>query len=543
MIQLFVENPILLLFVMAGLGYGLGSIRIKGSSLGVAAVLFVGLFIGSLDPQLRLPDFVTFLGLAIFVYNVGLSSGPNFFSTFRQRGFGDLIFIFLMLTFSAALTAGLHFLFELDGATSAGLFAGSGTNTPALAGLLDAIANRPLDLQVKKDFSEHGVVGYSLSYPLGVLAPMAAIVLSQKLFKINYGKEEKELRRHYPVRQDIVSLAVRITRPEVVGIKIRDLRKQYDWGVVFGRYRRNGKMGLLHYDSIFEPGDEVAVVGEGDEVELVANELGDLLKYQLSFDQTDFETARIFVSEPNTAGKSLASLNLQERYEAIVTRIKRGDIDMLADSNSVLELGDRVRIVGRRKDVIAIRKLMGDSYDQLSRIDLLSFGLGMALGLMLGMVELALPGGISFKLGYAGGPLVVGLILGALRRTGPINWAIPYSANLLLQQVGLMLLLAAVGVNSGHQFMNTIQEGEGLLLFSLGGIIAFSTAMGMLLIGYFFLKIPFSFLTGMVAGQPAILDFAVGQSKNKLPTIGFTLMWPVAIITKILFAQLLFALL
>lgn len=543
MIEALIENPILLLFLVVGIGYGVGSITVRGFKLGVAAILFTGLVIGSLSPDLRLPDIITFLGLTIFVYTVGLSSGPSFFSLFRQRGSRDLIFVFIMLTFSMGITVALHFLLGFEASTTAGLFAGSTTNTPALAGLLDQIGNIGGTVETKQLMSESSVIGYSLSYPMGVIGPILAIALMQRWLRIDYQAEERSLRHEYPVRQDIASYAVEVKNENMAGIPIRDLKRQYQWTVIFGRLDRQGEIELTNWDTKFEIGDKVALVGDREEVETVAEALGEILPYRLSYDQTEYETRRIFVSNDKVTGQKIAALNISEQFSALITRVIRGDIDLLAYSDTVLELGDRVRVVGRRRDMPKIARLLGDSYDQLSKIDLLSFGLGLALGLMLGMVTFELPGGLSFKLGYAGGPIIVGLALGGLRRTGPINWALPYSANILLQQVGLMLLLAGIGVNSGHQFMATVLQGEGGFIFLAGGLISVITALATLLFGYKVLNIPFSFLTGMVSNQPAILDFALGKAQNKLPNLGFTLMMPISIITKVVYAQLLFALL
>ncbi|MCG8327235.1 MAG: hypothetical protein MI974_06090 [Chitinophagales bacterium] len=543
MIEAFIENPILLLFIVAGLGYGVGSISIKGSNLGVAAVLFVGLAFGSLSPELQIPEVIIFLGLAIFVYTIGLSSGPSFFATFRQRGSRDIVFVTIMLTFSATIAIGLHFLFQFDASTTAGLFAGSTTNTPALAGLLDVISNTPLQPELKKQMSEEAVIGYSLSYPMGVIGVMIAITLMQRFLKIDYDAEERALKNEYPVRQSIKSYTVKISQAAVIGIPIRDLKQQHNMSIVFGRMQRGADTMLTNWDTRFQEGDEVAIVGDEEEAERVTQIMGEVLPYQLSYNNSEYDTRRIFVSNPKIAGERLSTLNLNERFAAIITRVRRGDIDILANARTVLELGDRVRFVARRKDIPKISTYFGDSYDALSRINLLSFGLGMGLGLLLGMITFQLPGGVNFRLGFAGGPMIVSLVLGALRRTGPIVWTLPYGANLTLRQVGLILLLAGVGVNSGHTFINTLSQGGGGIIFLAGTIISFITAMATLFIGYKLLKIPFSFLIGMVANQPAILDFALEKSQNKLPNVGYTLMLPVSLITKILYVQILFALL
>lgn len=544
MIESLSENPVLLLFIVAGVGYGIGGIKIRGNSLGVAAILFTGLFFGALDPSLRIPEIVTYLGLSIFVYTVGLSSGPGFFSTFKQRGWQDLIFVAAMLTISAGIAAAIHFLFELEPSLTAGIFAGSTTNTPALAGLFDAFQNSGYAEETRKLMSEQTVIGYSISYPMGVLGPILVIGLARRLFRVNYQEEERKLRHEYPVRQDILTVTVEIKNPEIVGITIRDLKDQHRWSVLFGRHERKDKTELSHWDTTFELGDEVAVVGDREEVEAVAAILGEIKPYQLSYDQTEYETRRLFVSNSKIGGEKLASLNLPEKFSAMISRVRRGDIDLLANSNTVLELGDRVRVVARRKDMPKLVQLFGDSYDELSKIDLLSFGLGMGLGMVLGMITFELPGGLTFRLGYAGGPIIVGLLLGGLRRSGPIHWTLPYSANLLLRQFGLIFMLTGIGVNSGYQFRNMMaQGGEGLWIFLGGMIVSLLTVALTILVGFKLLKIPYSILIGMVSNHPAILDFSLNQSKNKLPNIGYTIMTPLAIVLKIVYAQLLFLLL
>lgn len=541
MIELFVENPIILLFIVTAVGYWVGSIRVRGSKLGVAAVLFVGLGFGALSPELHVPDTLVFLGLTIFVYTIGLSSGPIFFDTFRRRGFQDIGFVFLMLTLSGAMTVGIHFLFGFDAATTAGLFSGVSTNTPALAGLLDVINQKAGDAAINKQLSEAAVVGYSLSYPMGVLGVMLAISVMVRVLKVDFKQEAADLRKEYPLDQQILSITVRITNQNLVQTPMRDLIKRYDWVVVFGRMQRDERTFLPNWDTVLQLDDLVTLVGEISEVEATAAELGVIAEMHLSHDSREYDVRQIFVSNPDIAGQQLATLNLSERYSAVVTRVRRGDIDMLARGDTVLELGDRVRFVARREDLNKLASYFGDSYENLSQINLLSFGLGMALGLLLGTIQFELPGGVSFQLGFAGGPLIVALILGALRRTGPIVWTLPYSANLTLRQIGLILLLSGVGINSGHNFMQTILQGGGGMIFLAGTIISIITASLTLLIGYKLLRIPFSFLMGMVANQPAILDYSLEKSGNKLPNIGFTLILPIALITKIVYVQFLFS--
>ncbi|MEM6632643.1 MAG: TrkA C-terminal domain-containing protein [Bacteroidota bacterium] len=542
MVPILSENPLLLLFLVAALGYGVGNIPIRGSKLGVAAVLFIGLAFGALDESLRIPNIIFLLGLSIFVYTIGLSSGSGFFKAFKQEGVKNAGFVLASLLFAALLTVALHLLLKFNPTQSAGIFAGANTNTPALAGLLDTINRTGASTQINSQVEE-AVVGYSLSYPMGVFGVMLAILMVQRMFKIDYQAEAYSLRNTYVLDQSIKTITVEVTSTELAALSIRELVRKHGWTLVFGRLKRGQTFQLCNWDTHLLQGDLVAVVGKEEELEEVIKVLGKISEIIISQEPSEYEIQRIFVSNPMVTGQNLASLNLNEQYSAIITRVTRGDVDLLARGDTVLELGDRIRMVGHQQDLPVLKKLFGDSYQALSQINLLSFGLGMALGLLLGMISFQLPGNVTFKLGFAGGPLIVGLILGALRRTGPVVWTLPYSANLTLRQIGLIFLLATVGIRSGHTFFGTLSEGEGGWIFLAGTLVSFLTAMVMLGIGYKWFRIPFSLLTGMVSNQPAILEFATSQSKNALPNFGYSIAFPISIILKIVIVQILYTLL
>ena len=541
MIELLIEEPLLLLFLVSAIGYAIGRIRIKGVSLGVAAVLFVGLAFGALDPALQLPATVFELGLIIFVYTIGLSSGAGFFASFNRQGLRNNLLVFGMLVFAAALTVTLHTVLGFKPTVSAGLFAGSLTNTPALAGLLDTIRKTAppelLDIMLAEP-----VVGYSVAYPMGVLGMIMAVLAMRSIFHIDYAQDAQRLRQFNLVEQEIYNRTAQITNPAMVGRPLSALKAEQGWTVLFGRISRNGIIELAEGSTKLALNDRVSIIGVPEDVDAVVSVLGQLDTENLELDRRQYDFRRVFVSNADIAGRKLGELDLPQKYGAVVTRVRRGDIDLLADGSTVLELGDRVRVVARRDDIKQLSALFGDSYKALSEIDLLTFGLGLSLGLLLGMIPIPMPGNVTFKLGAAGGPLIVGLILGALRRTGPIVWTMPYSANLTLRQVGLIMLLAGIGIRSGYTFVSTFAASGGIAIFLAGALITCATGFIMLFIGYRLLNIPFSLLIGMLSGmqtQPAVLGFANEQTENEIPNLGYALVFPIATVTKILFAQLL----
>ena len=301
---------------------------------------------------------------------------------------------------------------------------------------------------------------------MGVLGVMIAIKIMERYLKIDYNSEKAVLRKDYPLDEDLTHRTIDITNPSVFGTTLRDIFKEHNWNIVFGRYdsKVHGTM-LPNWDIKLVEGDRIILVGTAEELDQAMDILGKESEDSLSHDRKEYDVVRIFVSNRDLVGRELASLNLQEKFNAIITRIRRGDVEMLAKSDTILELGDRIRFVAQRKDVKAIQKLFGDSYHAASRIDLFSFGVGIALGLILGMIEFHLPGGIVFKLGFAGGPLVVGLLLGALRRTGPVVWTLPYGSNVTLNQLGLTMLLAVIGVSSGTTLLDSLGKGDWITIF------------------------------------------------------------------------------
>jgi putative transport protein len=541
MVQLLVDNPLLLLVLIAAIGAALGQIKVGGVSLGIAAVLFVGLFFGALDPRLKLPDAYYLLGLVIFVYTVGLSSGPAFVSSLRRQGLRDNLLCLGLLVLGAVLLAALQRPLGLQPALVAGMYAGSFTNTPALAGVLDFIHSHVPEA-AREQLLNEPVVGYSATYPLGVLIPMLLMLVLPRLWRVEYAREADTLRAQGVLSDRLQHRTIRVTRDEVAHQPLAELTRANDWEVVFGRVKHGDQLTLTTGQTCFERDDLVIVIGTAENLDRVTSQLGEISDERLDFDRSELDYRRVFVSNPNVAGQRLKDLHLMERYGATVTRVRRGDSDILAHGDTVLALGDRVRVVTDPARMESVSEFFGDSYRALSEVNILTLSIGLALGLLVGLISIPLPGGVQLSLGYAGGPLLVGLILGTLERTGPLVWTLPYSANLTLRQIGLVLFLAGIGTRAGSSFLTTFTQGNGLELLLVGALATCTIVSITLLIGYKLLRIPMSILVGMIAGlqtHPALLSFAGEQANNDAPTLGYTAIYPVAIIAKIIIAQLL----
>lgn len=538
LIQLLAKNPLLLLFLVAAIGFPIGRLKIGGSPLGVAAVLFVGLGAGALSPQLALPEIVYMLGLAIFVYTVGLASGPAFVTSLRRDGLrhNALAVGVIALAMGLALAAGK--LLGLDSALGAGLFAGCLTNTPALAGAIETLK------QTAPARAVEPVVAYSITYPMGVIGVVLAMRVALRLFRPDLAAESKRLGELGGANEPLASTTIAVTRgmgPLTVEELVRGLRLR----VIFGRMLRAGHFMICTPETRFEPGDQVTAVGTLAELERAIARLGERAAEPIDLDRSEFDARRIFVSNPETAGHPLRALELARRFGAVVTRVKRGDVDLLPHDEMRLELGDRVRVLAGVKDLPAVSAFFGDSYRAVSEVDVLTFGLGLALGLLLGILPLPLPGGVAATLGFAGGPLIVALVLGTVGRTGPLVWSLPYSANVTLRQIGLVLFLAGIGTRAGNGFLATFTSGGGLALFAAGALLTFTVALVTLAVGHKLLGQPMSLLLGMVAGihtQPAVLGWSLEQTRNEIPNTGYASVYPAATIAKILLVQVLLAL-
>lgn len=541
MIRILLQNPLLLLFLVVAVGYPIGRIKIRGVGIGVTAVLFVGLAFGALHPQMKLPEVLYQLGLILYLYTVGLVSGPNFVETFRKQGVRDNLLVAGILVGAAALVYLLFRFFFLDPPLAVGLFTGSLTSTPALAATIETIKRLAPPEDLARYLAEP-VIAYSITYPMGVLGTIAAILLMQRVFRVDYKAESRKLYRYGATKEPLHSVTIRVCHPNATIRSIEELSNLLGWDVIFGRIMRAGRLAVAMPDTRLETDDLVTVVGRPAEVARVVATLGEVSDFPIDYDRSEIDFRRIFVSSPQAAGRRLKELHLEERFGAVVTRVRRGDIDLLPRADTVLEPGDRVRVVAHRDRMDEIGEFFGDSYRAVSEVDILTFSLGLAAGLLIGLIPIPIPGGSRITLGFAGGPLIVGLFLGTVERTGGLVWNLPYSANLTLRQIGLVLFLAGVGTRAGYGFFATLASGDGLFLFVAGAIFTCVTVFTMLWVGYRFFKVPMSILVGMVAGlqtQSAVLGFAQEQTRNDLPNIGYAEIYPLAIVIKVVLVQVL----
>ncbi len=518
MLEILVENPLLTVFVTIALGTAVGAIPFGPIKFGTAGALFVGLALGALDPRLGEGlQFVQSLGLALFVYTVGLAAGNTFFRDLRRQL--PLMAIGLAATgIGAIVTVGLGIPFGISPGLQGGAFAGSLTSTPTLAAASAAAdSNEP-------------AVGYSLGYPIGVLVSIVivAIVVDRNWRSPRDPAPEASL--------GIEAASVAVTKDaslnEVPGFKTQSLRMSY--------LLRDNKTRVIGPADQLRPGDQVVVVGTAQAVNAAINHLGDRLKIHLADDRTAVDHRRFVVSNRQVAGRTVAELDFPRRFEGVITRVRRGDLDILARDDLTLELGDRGLAVVPQGRFTEVSSFLGDSERRVSEVDAFSLGLGMALGLVLGLVTIPLGADMYFTIGAAAGPLIVGMILGRIERTGSLVWGLPHAANLTIRQLGLMFFLAAVGLASGPAFAAQAFTITGLKVALLSAVIVIISG-AFLIFGGRFAGLSSQRTAGALAGfvgQPAVLAYGTSRSPDERIESGYSALFALCIIAKIILVTL-----
>ena len=515
--QILASSPLLTLFLVIALGTLFGSIPFGPLKFGAAGALFVGLAAGALDPALgENLSLVSAIGLALFVYTIGLAAGASFFRDLRKQA-PLLIGAVALLAIYALIVAFGGKALGLSSPLLGGMFAGSLTTTPALAAATDAAGG-----------SAQPAVGYAIAYP--VVTALMRIKLPAKNdpnLASAAGLFTQTIRVENPMRiQEIPGIA------EVVGSSEGGLRISY--------LLRDGKMQVAHPDGELKAGDLAFLVGIPDAVKTAGKTLGTPIGEDISADRKDIDFRRFTVSNQRLVGKKVAELFLPARFQSLLTRVRRGDTDMLATAETRLQMGDRVLVVYPIERLNDIAKTFGDSEHKISAIDYLPFGLGIAAGVALGLITIPLGSLGSLALGAAAGPLVVGLLLGRIDRLGPLVFSLAPSANNMLRQMGLVLFLAAVGLSSGPAFASSAFSLTGIKigLLAAAGIVPVLVAFWLL--GKF-LGLSTARMAGAIAGfvgQPAILSHVQSTIPDERCESGYSATFALGIIAKIVLVQI-----
>jgi len=511
-------QPILTAFLAIGLGYLVGQISIGGFSLGVGAVLFVGLAIGAFAPKAQIVGPIGLTGLIMFLYGIGILYGRQFFE--GMKGVGRTYNLLALVGCVAGLLValGLGHLYGIKVGHTMGIYAGSMTSTATLQAALEVMNN--------KDPS----IGYSIAYPFGVIGPILCIYFMTQLVKPKF-----------PPKAQRFHMGEISIDEKASGQKLEEIMKGLPSGVQVTMVRKGERNIVPTGDIALASGDALLVVADQQEaIAQAAARLGKLEPGRLARDRADLDYIRVFVGKANVVGVPLSSLPMPAGFPAHLLHVRRYDADLVPTPDLMLEFGDRVGVLmppDRREE---IRKHFGDTIKAAAEFSYVSLGVGMVLGVLLGLIPIPIPGLGTVTLGIGGGPLIVALILGKLRRTGPMLWTMPLPANIVLRNFGLAMFLATVGVNAGQPFVRTIAE-SGFTMFFIGIAVLLTTVIIVLVVGYYLLKIPYDDLVGVASGatgNPAILVYSTRMAPTERPDIGYAMIFPSMTIVKVIAVQI-----
>lgn len=510
-------QPILTVFLAIGLGYLVGQINLGGFSLGVGAVLFVGLALGAVAPKAQITGPIGLIGLIMFLYGIGLLYGRQFFEGMTGgagRKYNLLAFVGVAASLLVAIGLGRAFGIQIG--QTLGLYAGSMTSTATLQAALDVMRN--------KDPS----IGYSVAYPFGVIGPILCIYFMTRRVKPKF-----------PQRPQRFHMGEILLGSGHSGQTLDDFAKELPAGVQVALMRKAGANIIPTRDTILASGDALMVVAEREEaVAEAAAQAGSLQPGEIVKDRSELDYIRVFVGKANAVGIPLAKLGLPEGWHLL--HIRRYDIDIVPTPDVALEFGDRVGILVPPLRKEEVRRFFGDSVKSAAEFSYVSLGLGMVAGVLIGLIPIPVPGVGIVTLGIGGGPLIVALVLGKLRRTGPLLWVMPLPANIVLRNFGLALFLASVGINAGQPFVQTVAT-SGITMLLIGALILLTTIAIVLLAGYYIMKIPYDDLLGVASGatgNPAILVYSTRMAPTERPDIGYAMIFPSMTIVKVIAVQI-----
>lgn len=538
-----IPHAIVVMALVCVAGMALGSIRVHGVKLGTAGVLFAGILVGHFFEAVDggVLAFVKEFGLILFVFTIGLQLGPGFFAALRKQG-ASLNLLAAVVVFSGALIAAASgWLAGFDPAAVLGIFSGGSTNTPSLGAGTQTLSLLP---EVSSDRLALPALAYAVTYPTATIGIIVTLFVLPRLLKIDVAREGVLFAEANHVKAEpLQRWTLVVTALKVDGMTLGEIAVQGNAGVTFARVRQGEETLAATDDTIIHLGDLLVAVGPLNGLEAMERTLGQRSDVDLMVDQSVVTFRRVVVTDRHVLGKSVKELHLDKRFNVAATRVLRADLEMTAVPGLRLQYGDQLQLVGRQEDLNRAAEAVGNSIKELSETHFIPFFIGLALGTLLGMLPLPVPGlPHPVRLGLAGGPLVVALILGRVGRIRRQVWHMPVNTNLAFREFGIALFFAAVGLGAGAKFFETIVSSTGLMWLLAGACV---TVLPLVTVGVFarlVLKMNYMDLSGLIAGSmtdPPALAFASNMAGSDAPAVAYATVFPFTTLLRILSAQVL----
>ncbi|WP_131025635.1 putative transporter [Klebsiella variicola] len=535
------------LALVAVVGLWIGNVKIRGVGFGIGGVLFGGIIVGHFVDQagvaLSSPmlHFIQEFGLILFVYTIGIQVGPGFFASLRVSGLRLNLFAILIVILGGLVTAVLHKLFDIPLPVVLGIFSGAVTNTPALGAGQQILR----DLGVPFEVVDQMGMSYAMAYPFGICGILLTMWLVRLFFRINVEKEAQRFEESSGNgHAHLHTINVRVENPNLNQMAIQDVPMLNSDNIVCSRLKRGELLMVPAPGTLIQAGDLLHLVGRPEDLHNAQLVIGQEVATSLSTRGTDLKVERVVVTNEKVLGKKIRDLHVKQRYDVVISRLNRAGVELVASSSASLQFGDILNLVGRQEAIDAVAAELGNAQQKLQQVQMLPVFIGIGLGVLLGSIPLFIPGfPAALKLGLAGGPLIMALILGRIGSIGKLYWFMPPSANLALRELGIVLFLAVVGLKSGGDFVATLTQGEGLSWIAYG---IFITAIPLLTVGILarmLAKMNYLTLCGMLAGSmtdPPALAFASNlHATSGAAALSYATVYPLVMFLRIITPQLL----
>jgi len=524
-----------IMLVAAG-GLAIGNLRIAGINLGIAGVLFSGILAGHLGVAINHEtlEFLRDFGLILFVYSIGTQVGPGFFSSFKKQGIRLNLLAAGVVLGGVAMTLAVARLAGFDISTAVGMYAGAVTNTPSLAAAQQSLA------AAGPEAADAASVGYALAYPGAILGIILTMILIRRLFRAQAEADLLDVHAD-KASAPLTHASITVENKNLEGLKIREIPAIAELGVVVSRVYHASQLGVAHDDTVIHAGDVLLGVGLEENLKKFTLVVGSKSETDLKKLPSRILHSRVIVTHKEVIGKTLDELNLESQYDVVATRVARADVEFLVSDSYTLQFADNLVIVGEAEAVAKAAALLGNSPKDLNHPQLIPAFIGIAAGVLLGSLPLALPGlSAPVKLGLAGGPLIMAIVLSYIQHIGPLNWYLPPAGNLMLRELGITLFLACVGLKAGGRFFETLLNGSGARIVLLSFLI---TVVPILVVGVFAkakLKLNYMALCGALAGSmtdPPALAFANAMSPSSQSAMSYATVYPLVMILRVISAQ------
>ncbi|EOL2826981.1 TPA: putative transporter [Escherichia coli] len=543
----YIALTVSILALVAVVGLFIGNVKFRGIGLGIGGVLFGGIIVGHFVSQAGMTlssdmlHVIQEFGLILFVYTIGIQVGPGFFASLRVSGLRLNLFAVLIVIIGGLVTAILHKLFDIPLPVVLGIFSGAVTNTPALGAGQQILR----DLGTPMEMVDQMGMSYAMAYPFGICGILFTMWMLRVIFRVNV---ETEAQQHESSRTNggalIKTINIRVENPNLHDLAIKDVPILNGDKIICSRLKREETLKVPSPDTIIQLGDLLHLVGQPADLHNAQLVIGQEVDTSLSTKGTDLRVERVVVTNENVLGKRIRDLHFKERYDVVISRLNRAGVELVASGDISLQFGDILNLVGRPSAIDAVANVLGNAQQKLQQVQMLPVFIGIGLGVLLGSIPVFVPGfPAALKLGLAGGPLIMALILGRIGSIGKLYWFMPPSANLALRELGIVLFLSVVGLKSGGDFVNTLVNGEGLSWIGYGALI---TAVPLITVGILarmLAKMNYLTMCGMLAGSmtdPPALAFA----NNLHPTSGaaalsYATVYPLVMFLRIITPQLL----